>query len=386
MITEILPPPARVREVQEAIQRAPITALLGPRQSGKTTLAHQVVGDDSPFFDLERSTDRQPLAVAPERMLAPLSGLVVLDEVQTLPELFPVLRVLADRRPAPAKFLILGSASPDLIRGASETLAGRVAFVYLSGFDVTETGADGADVLWERGGFPPSYLAPDEAASYAWRQDFIETFLSRDAMRFGITLPPEQLRRFWTMLAHLHGGLLHPGELGRALSISQKTASRYIDILTGAFLVRRLPPWFENVGKRVVKAPKLYLRDTGLLHALLGLRTRAEVRSHPRYGASWEGFALEHIIRLLRAERDVYFWATHGGAELDLLVSRGGKRYGFEFKFADAPNTAKSMRVALADLKLEQLFVVYPGQRRFSLDEKIEVVPLVQLAECLRSL
>ncbi|MCY2995333.1 MAG: ATP-binding protein [Planctomycetota bacterium] len=361
-------------------------ALLGPRQCGKTTLAREVGGAEAHFFDLERSADRQPLVAAPERTLSPLRGLVVLDEVQILPELFPVLRVLADRQPAPAQFLILGSASPDLIRGASETLAGRVAFVYLSGFDVTETGAEQADQLWERGGFPRSFLAPDDASSYAWRQDFIETFLSRDAARFGITLPPEQLRRFWTMLAHLHGGVLHTAELARAVSIDQKTASRYVDILAGAFLLRRLPPWFQNTGKRVVKAPKLYLRDTGLLHALLGLRSGAEARSHPRFGVSWEGFALEHVLRLLGAEREAYFWATHGGAELDLLVSRGGQRYGFEFKFADAPGTTKSMRVALADLDLERLFVVYPGERGFPLDEKIEAVPLGQLSARLAAI
>lgn len=386
MIEPFLPRPTRSLEVRRALDRAPIVALLGARQCGKTTLAREVGGADAHFLDLERSVDRQPLVVAAEQILAPLRGLVVLDEVQMLPELFPVLRVLADRRPAPAQFLILGSASPDLIRGASETLAGRVAFVYLSGFDVTETGAEHAGRLWQRGGFPPSFLAHDDAASYAWRQDFIETFLSRDAARFGITLPPEQLRRFWTMLAHLHGGVLHAAELARAISIDQKTASRYVDILAGAFLLRRLPPWFENTGKRVVKAPKVYLRDTGLLHALLGLRNGQEVHSYPRYGASWEGFALEHVVSLLRAEREAYFWATHGGAELDLLISRGGKRYGFEFKFADAPGTTKSMRVALTDLDLARLFVVYPGERAFPLDEQIEAVPLAQLAARLAGL
>ncbi len=385
-LPQFLPRPSRCLDVQQALERAPITALLGPRQCGKTTLAREIGGADAHFFDLERSADRQALVAAPERTLSPLGGLVVLDEVQMLPELFPLLRVLGDRTPAPARFLILGSASPDLIRGASETLAGRVAFVYLSGFDVTEAGAEHANLLWERGGFPRSFLAPDDAGSYAWRQDFIDTFLSRDAARFGITLPPEQLRRFWTMLAHLHGGVLHTAELARAVSVDQKTASRYVDVLAGAFLLRRLPPWFENTGKRVVKAPKMYLRDTGLLHALLGLRTGAEVRSHPRFGASWEGFALEYVVALLRAERDAYFWATHGGAELDLLVSRGGKRYGFEFKFADVPGTTKSMRVALADLNLERLFVVYPGERDFPLDEKIEAVPLVRLPPRLAQL
>jgi predicted AAA+ superfamily ATPase len=385
-MSALVPRPAPLLAIREALDRAPIAALLGPRQCGKTTLAHQIAGEGAHFFDLERSADRQALVAAPERTLSALRGLIVLDEMQMLPELFPVLRVLADRPAAPARFLILGSASPDLVRGASETLAGRVAFVFLGGFDIAETGAEQADRLWTRGGFPRSFLAADDAASYAWRQDFIDTFLSRDAARFGIALPAEQFRRFWTMLAHVHGGVHHAAELARAVSVDQKTASRYVDILAGAFLLRRLPPWFENVGKRVVKAPKVYVRDTGLLHALLGLRDGVEVRSHPRFGASWEGFALEHVVRVLGAERDAYFWATHGGAELDLLVPRGGKRYGFEFKFADAPGTSKSMRVAIADLKLERLFVVFPGDRLYALDEKIDAVPLVQVESHLAGL
>ena len=373
-------------ELQQALTRSPVAALLGPRQCGKTTLARQVAGDGGQFFDLESSLDRQSLALAPERTLDPLRGLVVLDEIQTMPQLLPVLRVLADRPGAPARFLLLGSASPDLIRGASETLAGRVAFVQLGGFDVTETGANTSGHLWERGGFPRSFLAGDDAASYAWRQDFIETFLSRDAARFGISLPPEGLRRFWTMLAHLHGGALNTAELGRAVSLDQKTASRYVDILAGAFLVRRLPPWFANTGKRLVKAPKVYVRDSGILHALLGLRTPVEVRSHPRLGASWEGFALEQAVGLLKAERDAYFWGTHGGAELDLLINRGGARHGFEFKFTEAPTTSKSMRVALTDLKLATLFVVYPGTRRFQLDDAIIALPLTSLPEATANL
>ena len=376
-----LPRPGPLGALRLALERSPVVALLGARQCGKTTLAHELAGAVTHVFDLERSVDRQALSAAPERTLSPLRGLVVLDEVQTMPQLLPVLRVLADRRETPARFLLLGSASPDLVQGASESLAGRVAFVYLSGFDVTEVGSDAAAALWERGGFPRSFLAEDDAASYAWRQDFIETFLSRDAARFGISLPPEGLRRFWTMLAHLHGGTLNAAELGRALSLDQKTASRYVDILAGAFLVRRLPPWFENTGKRVVKAPKIYLRDSGLVHALLGLRSGAEVRSHPRFGASWEGFALEQAIGLMRAEREAHFWRTHAGAELDLLVNRGGQRYGFEFKFADAPATTRSMRVAMEDLGLKRLFVVYPGTRRFELDVDIVAVPLAHLPE-----
>ncbi len=378
-MAEFIPRPQRVRDVHDAIDRSPLVALLGPRQCGKTTLAHEVTGANATYFDLERGSDRQALAVAAEQTLGPLRGTVVLDEVQTMPELLPTLRVLADR--PQAKFLLLGSASPDLIRGASETLAGRVAFVYLNGFNLAEVGSTHTQQLWQRGGFPRSFLAANDTASHAWREDFIETFLSRDAARFGIELPPEQLRRFWTMLAHLHGGVLNAAELGRAISVDQKSASRYVDILAGTFLVRRLPPWFENVGKRLVKAPKIYLRDSGLLHALLGLRTRAEVVSHPRFGLSWEGFAMEQVIGILRAERDAYFWATHGGAELDLLIVRGGRRYGFEFKFADTPTTTKSMRVALADLKLETLFVVYGGDRNFLLDAKIEAVSLAKLAD-----
>lgn len=378
MIAQHIPRQKRLEEVRSGLERAPVVALLGARQTGKTTLAREIATGDATFFDLERSLDRQALA-APERVLGSLEGLVVLDEVQTMPELFRPLRVLADRDPPPARFLILGSASPDLVKGAAETLAGRVAFVHLGGFDITETGAAESRDLWIRGGFPRSYLAKSEAASYAWRQDFIDTFLSRDAAEFGISLPPEQLRRFWTMLAHLHGGTLNAAELGRALSIDQKTASRYVDILTGAFLLRRLPPWFENAGKRIVKSPKIYVRDSGLLHALLGLRSERDVLAHPRFGASWEGFALEQIVALLRADRDAYFWGTHGGAELDLLVVVGGRRYGFEIKFVDAPRITRSMRVALDDLRLERLFVVFPGTRSIALDERIEALALTDL-------
>lgn len=294
--------------------------------------------------------------------------------------------MLADRDPLPARFLILGSASPDLVWGAGETLAGRVSFIHLSGFDLTEVGADASPTLWIRGGFPRSFLAADDGASYAWRQDFIDTFLTRDTARFGVTMPPEQLRRFWTMLAHLHGGTLNLSELGRAMSIDHKTAGRYVDVLAGTFLVRRLPPWFENVGKRLVRSPKIYLRDTGLLHALLGLRNEREVLGHPRFGASWEGFAVEQIIALLGAERDAYFWGTHAGAELDLFVVRGGRRYGFDVKFDDRPGTTRSMRIAAADLRLEPLFVVYPGSRSFPLDEGIEALALADLSRRLPQL
>ena len=245
----------RAREVRQALSRSPIVGLLGPRQCGKTTLARSLEPDR--IFDLESSIDRQVLEAAPESTLGALRGLVVLDEIQTMPSLLPILRVLADREDVPARFLLLGSASPDLMRGASESLAGRIAFVHLTGFDLTEVGDAAQDLLWHRGGFPRSILAADDAASYAWRQDFIETFLSRDAARFGVTLPPPLLRRFWTMLAHGHGATLNAAELARAVSVDQKTASRYVDVLAGTFLVRRLPPWFVNTKKRLVKAPKV---------------------------------------------------------------------------------------------------------------------------------
>lgn len=370
--------------VTEALRRAPIVALLGARQCGKTTLARGLA--PAAIFDLESSTDRGALAVAPETTLGSLRGLVVLDEIQTMPELLPILRVLADRPGPPAQFLLLGSASPDLMRGASETLAGRVAFVHLSGFDVDEVGAAMVHRLWHRGGFPRSFLAADDAASYAWRQDFVETFLSRDAARFGISLPPEQLRRFWTMIAHCHGGPLNASELARGIGVDQKTATKYVDVLVGTFLVRRLQPWFVNTRKRLVKTPKVYLRDSGVLHALLALRDGTEVLAHPRFGMSWEGFALEHVIHALRAERDACFWGSPSGTEVDLVVPRGGKLYGFEFKYSDAPTSTKSMQVARTELELERLDVVYPGSREFEIAPGIRALPLTRVFDALGEL
>jgi predicted AAA+ superfamily ATPase len=375
--------PVPLGQVRDALARSPSVAILGPRQCGKTTLARELKPDH--FFDLDRSTDRLALTDAPEHTLAPLRGLIVLDEVQNLPALLPVLRVLTDRTDVPAQFVMLGSASPDLIRGASQTLAGRVAFVHLGGFSVSEVGHEHAMRLWHRGGFPRSFLATDDAASFAWRQDFVETFLSRDAALFGIRMAPEELRRFWTMLAHLHGGTLNAADLARTFGIDQKTATRYVDVLVGTFLVRRLPPWFQNTSRRLVKAPKIYLRDTGILHTLLGLRNGAEVMQHPRFGASWESFAMEHVISQLQAERQACFWGAHSGPELDLLVPRGGKLYGFEFKFADAPVTTKSMHTARDELGLERLFVVYPGDRAFELADRIAALPLRKVAELAKS-
>jgi predicted AAA+ superfamily ATPase len=379
-----IPRAGRIGQVRQALERAPIVALLGARQCGKSTLARALA--PTATFDLESSIDRGALATAPETVLGGLRGLVVIDEVQTMPELLPILRVLADRPGPPARFLLLGSASPDLMRGTSESLAGRVAFVHLSGFDVDEVGASAAQQLWHRGGFPRSFLAVDDAASYAWRQDFIETFLSRDAARFGISLPPEQLRRFWTMIAHCHGGPLNASELARGISVDQKTAARYVDVLAGTFLVRRLPPWFVNTSKRLVKTPKVYLRDSGVLHALLALRHGGEVMAHPRFGLSWEGFALEHVIQALGAERDACFWGSPSGAEVDLVVPRGGKLYGFECKYDDAPKITKSMRVAKAELALDRLYVVHPGTREYEIDEGVSALPLAGVFAALRAI
>jgi predicted AAA+ superfamily ATPase len=303
---------------------------------------------------------------------------VIIDEVQRQPELFALLRVLADRRPVRARFLILGSASPQLVSGVSETLAGRVAFVDLGGFDLTEVQAAAVRKLWWRGGFPRSYLAASDRASADWRQDFIRTFLERDIPQLGISIPATTLRRFWTMTAHFHGQVWNAADLARSLGASEPTARRYLDILSSTFMVRQLPPWYENLGKRQIKAPKIYVRDTGLLHSLLTLDKFAALEGHPRLGASWEGFALEQVLRHT-GDRDAYFWGTHAGAELDLLIALRGKRYGFEFKYRDAPVMTKSMHIALEDLKLKQLFVVYPGKESYALERHVEVVAIRDL-------
>lgn len=364
--------------VERALKLNPIAALLGPRQCGKTTLA-RTIADRGPceFFDLESPVDRQRLS-APMTTLEGLSGLVVIDEIQRLPELFELLRVLVDRPTNRAQFLVLGSASPQLVRGASESLAGRIGFVDLSGFDLRETGRENVNQLWTRGGFPRSFLALDDSASLEWRRSFIRTFLERDIPQLGITIPAETLRRFWTMTAHYHGQIWNAAELARALGASEKTARSYLDILAGAFMVRVVSPWIENLRKREVKSPKIYLRDSGILHALLQVGTLSELQGHPKLGASWEGFAIEQIINLLET-RDYYFWATHGGAGIDLLVMLHGKRYGFEVKYQDAPRRGRSMLIAREDLSLEKLWVVYPGSKPYPLDDFIEVVPLSEI-------
>ena len=375
---------ARAR-IHEAFSVHPAVALTGPRQCGKTTLARTIAAaepEGSTFFDLESAVDRRRLQ-APEQTLGSLSGLVVIDEIQREPALFETLRVLADRTDNPARFLVLGNASPTLVRGISESLAGRVGLVELAGFDLTEIGPESWRTLWLRGGFPRAWLAPHDRASAVWRRSFVQTFLERDIPQLGITVPAETLRRFWTMLAHYHGQVWNAAEFARALGSSEGTARRYLDILTGAFMVRALPPWFANVRKRQVKSPRIYVRDTGLLHTLLTLETGDELAGHPKVGASFEGFTVEQLAGTFEAG-SVYFWATHGGAELDLLVMRGGKRYGFECKLADAPGTTRSMRVALNDLELEHLWVVYPGKQAYPLDDRISVLPVADIPALAR--
>ncbi len=370
--------------LRRLIARNPVTLLLGPRQCGKTTLSRQVSrGERGAYFDLEDPET----ALRPEtakQVLAPLRGLVVIDEFQRQPGLFGLLRVLADRKPLPARFLILGSASPELVRGSSETLAGRVAHCEMAGLDLVEVGRKRESALWLRGGFPPSLLASSDKDSFRWRQDFVQTFLERDIPQLGIRVPAPALRRFWTMLAHYHGQIWNAAELARAMGTGETAVRHHLDILSGAFMVRQLQPWFENVGKRLVKSPKIYLRDTGLLHTLLGLRSRLELQAHPKLGASWEGFALDQVIRLLGAERDAFFYRTQAGAELDLFVIRGGRRYGFEFKHEDAPRPSKSMHVASGDLRLEEIFVVHPGERSYGMAEGMSAVAIRDVPGLIR--
>lgn len=366
--------------MRKAIRRSPVTLLLGPRQCGKTTLAREIAASTrgSTWFDLEDPETPLRLEIA-KQLLAPLRGLVVIDECQRQPDLFPLLRVLADRKPLPARFLLLGSASPELARGASESLAGRIAHCEMGGFDVTEIPQPQHTALWMRGGFPRSFLARSEADSFAWRGDFVRTFLERDLPALGIRIAAATMRRFWTMLAHYHGGVWNAAELARSLDAGQNAVRHHVDVLTSALVVRQLPPWAENLGKRLVKAPKVYVRDSGLLHHFLGIPNRLALLAHPALGASWEGFVIDQVIRRLDAERDAYHYRTHAGAELDLLIVRGERRFGFEAKHGDTPTITKSMHVALEDLRLEHLFVVHPGERSFVLGPRISSLALRDL-------
>ncbi|MEW6594365.1 MAG: ATP-binding protein [Thermodesulfobacteriota bacterium] len=364
--------------IEKALQRSPVVALLGPRQCGKTTMARAIAASrPAAFFDMESHADRSRLS-NPQLALEGLGGLIVIDEIQHQPDLLQTLRVLADRPDQPARFLILGSASPDIVRHSSETLAGRIEFIDMGGFDMFETGPEALDALWSRGTFPRSFLAATEEDSFAWRQNFIRTFLERDIPQLGITIPAETLRRFWIMLAHYHGQTWNASEISRSFGVSDKTVRHYLDLLSGTFMVRQLPPWFENTKKRQIKSPKVYLRDSGLAHALLGLRNHDELMAHPKSGASWEGFALEQVIRAA-PDAEIFFWATHAGAELDLLLLRGGKKFGVECKLGDAPRLTRSMRTALENLHLQHLWVIYPGRHRYPLDPKVTALPLREL-------
>ena len=372
-----------VDSVGRALQAFPVVAVLGPRQCGKTTLARMCAARiaSRPFcsFDLEDPTDLVRLE-DPKLALQDLQGLVVVDEIQRVPGLFKVLRVLADRPKNPARFLILGSASPDLIRQSSETLAGRICFIELTPFQISEAGFENSTRLWVRGGFPRSYLARSDAQSLVWRRAFISSFLERDIPNLGIRIPSRSMRRFWMMLAHCHGQLLNASELGRSLGIADTTVRRYLDILTGTFMIRQLTPWYENISKRQVKAPKIYFRDSGILHAFLALESYEVLRAHPKLGASWEGFALEEILRALKIEQEeAFFWSSHGQAELDLLVVRGSRRIGYEVKYTSRPAVTKAMRIAIEDLKLERLDIVYAGQECFPLAGNVRAISLCQL-------
>lgn len=369
-----------LEQLAKATSRSPITALLGPRQCGKTTLARDFSKSrKSIFFDLESIPDRRRLQNA-ELVLGALDNLVVLDEIQTMPELFQVLRVLVDRPENKARFLILGSASPEIIKKTSETLAGRLEFVELTGFDLLETGLENWKGLWLRGGFPRSFLAESEENSLAWREGFIRTFLERDIPQLGINIPASAMRRFWTMLAHYHGQIWNASEIGRSMGLSDKTIRSYLDILTGTFMIRQLQPWYENTGKRQIKKPKIYFRDSGLLHSLLDIREYHALLGNPKVGASWEGFALEQVLQILQPPQ-AYFWGVHSGAELDLMFLHDGHRYGIEVKFSEAPDVTSSMKNAVKELGLSHLWIMYPGSHNYPVEENISVWSLQNIGK-----
>lgn len=374
-----------LKRLHLTLKRSRVVALVGPRQCGKTTIARDLVDSESPnYFDLEDPPSLSRLD-EPMSALRGLEGLVVIDEVQRRPDLFPILRVLADRRPLPARFLVLGSASPGFLRQASESLAGRIETISMSGFSLAELGVGAQPRHWLRGGFPPSYLAHSEADSLAWRKSFMQAFLERDLPQWGIVAPALSLLRFWAMLAHYHGQVWNAADPARSLGVSEPTTRRYLDILSGVFMIRQLQPWHANLKKRQVKAPKIYFRDTGLLHQLLGISSPKDLLTHPKCGASWEGYVIEEAIRAVDPD-EAFFWATHNGAEIDLLLRKNGRFFGVECKRADAPKLTPSMRIALADLKLERVSVVFPGRRRYSLADRVSAVPLEDLTKGMSGL
>ena len=371
--------PTVMDAIRRALRRSRVVALIGPRQSGKTTLAREFVqGDSLNYFDLEDPVSLTRLA-EPMTALRGLRGLVVIDEIQRQPDLFPVLRVLADRRPLPARFLILGSASPELQHRSSESLAGRLETITIGGLSLAEVGVSAQRRHWLRGSFPLSFLADSDADSLAWRKNFIQTFLERDLLQLGIRTPAATVLRFWTMLAHYHGQIWNAAEPARSLGVSEPTVRRYLDLLEGLFMVRRLQPWHANLKKRQVKSPKIYFRDSGLLHHLLGVRTEIDLETHPKSGASWEGYVVEEVLKAAVPD-EAYFWATHAGAELDLLLLKYGRRVGVECKRVDAPRLTPSMQTALEDLQLDRLAIIYPGDRPYPLGKRVTAVPLDTLA------
>lgn len=372
-----------MRRLDRLFRATSVVAILGPRQCGKTTLARHYSKGRAAYFDLENPRDVQRLD-EPFLALEGLEGLVVIDEIQRSPGLFKALRVLVDRPKNKARYLILGRASRDLIRQGSETLAGRVSFMELSPFSLSEVGSGGWKRLWERGGFPTSFLARSSQQSRDWRDAYITTFLEQDIPLLGFQIPPRTLRRFWMMLTFYHGQIFNASEIGRSLGVAHTTVQRYLDILNGTFMVRVLLPWVENINKRLVKSPKIYFRDSGLLLSMLGLESLTALQQHPKLGAAWEGFALEEVVRRHGArEEEVFFWATHGEAELDLLVFQGGQRWGYEFKYADAPRITRSMTNAIADLRLDHLTVVFPGKDSYKLSPTVTATGLTVLPETL---
>jgi predicted AAA+ superfamily ATPase len=371
--------------IQSALERNRVVALIGPRQCGKTTMARNFVSPNSSnYFDLE-----DPFSLArleqPMSTLQNMTGLIVIDEIQRRPDLFPTLRVLVDRDPLPARFLILGSASPALLRQSSESLAGRMKTITMSGFSLEEVGQEAQDQHWRRGGFPLSFLAANEQESLDWRKDFVNSFLERDIPQFGFKIPSTSLFRFWSLLAHYHGQVWNAAAAARALDVGQSTARRYVDLLQDLFMVSQLQPWYANLGKRQVKSPKIYLRDSGLLHYLLGIRSEHDLAIHPRNGASWEGYVIEEVIKATTPD-EVFFWGTYSGAELDLLLFKDGRRIGVECKLMDAPHITPSMRTALSELELSKLLVIYSGPHPYLLSEKIQVIPLTDLADRSKNL
>jgi predicted AAA+ superfamily ATPase len=378
-----------VEAIQGLLRRHPVVGMIGARQVGKTTLARLLIEKTkgpSSNFDLENPEDLARIA-DPMLALKDLEGLVVIDEIQRQPNLFPVLRVLVDRPKSATHFLVLGSASPDLLRQSAETLAGRIFYHKLGGFSLEEVGVENHLQLWLRGGFPRSYLARTHAGSDEWRRGFIRTFLERDLPQLGIIIRSTTLRRFWTMIAHYHGQIWNGSEFARSFGVADTTVRNYLDLMTSALVIRQLSPWHENISKRQVKAPKIYIADSGVLHTLLGLRTLKDLEGHPKVGASWEGFVLEQVIHRLAARVDeCFFWATHGGAELDLLVVRGQQRLGFEIKRTTSPQITPSMRYALLDLHLRSLDVIYAGETTFPMDKKIRAVAFRHLLQDIKPL